>query len=126
MWPETRAGLADRGAGYDAALAAAGLPLRRPGGLDGVATSAYVVELEAPVASRVVDGLAELGVQSRRWWGDGCHRAPAFSDCPREDVPVTDALALRVDRKSGVSGTSVSVRVDLGGRRIIKKKKDKD
>src|SRR3546814_17996327 len=28
-----------------------------------------------------------------------------------------------IDRKSVVSGTSVSVRVDLGGRRIIKKKK---
>src|SRR3546814_16786112 len=27
------------------------------------------------------------------------------------------------DRKSGVKGKSVSVRVDLGGRRIIKKKK---
>src|SRR3546814_15340534 len=30
------------------------------------------------------------------------------------------------DRKSVVSGKSVSVRVDLGGRRIIKKKKNKD
>src|SRR3546814_13941300 len=30
---------------------------------------------------------------------------------------------LREDRKSVVSGKSVSVRVDLGGRRIIKKKK---
>src|SRR3546814_20993596 len=30
------------------------------------------------------------------------------------------------DRKSVVSGTSVSVRVDLGGRRIIKKKKKTD
>src|SRR3546814_11296985 len=29
----------------------------------------------------------------------------------------------RIDRKSAVSGTSVSVRVDLGCRRIIKKKK---
>src|SRR3546814_11956506 len=29
----------------------------------------------------------------------------------------------RIDRKSVVSGKSVSVRVDLGGRRIIKKKK---
>src|SRR3546814_16665593 len=28
------------------------------------------------------------------------------------------------DRKSAVQGTSVSVRVDLGGRRIIKKKKN--
>src|SRR3546814_14016892 len=31
-------------------------------------------------------------------------------------------LAGRTDRKSVVSGKSVSVRVDLGGRRIIKKK----
>src|SRR3546814_20762240 len=31
----------------------------------------------------------------------------------------------RQDRKSVVSGKSVSVRVDLGGRRIIKKKKKK-
>src|SRR3546814_11659877 len=37
--------------------------------------------------------------------------APARRDCP----PVRD-------RKSVVSGKSVSVRVDLGGRRIIKKK----
>src|SRR3546814_19042536 len=33
--------------------------------------------------------------------------------------------AARIDRKSVVSGTSVSVRVDLGGGRIIKKKKEK-
>src|SRR3546814_14762826 len=32
-------------------------------------------------------------------------------------------LLVRLDRKSVVSGKSVSVRVDLGGRRIIKKKK---
>src|SRR3546814_21027012 len=32
---------------------------------------------------------------------------------------------MRGDRKSVVSGKSVSVRVDLGGRRIIKKKKIK-
>src|SRR3546814_13895064 len=31
----------------------------------------------------------------------------------------------RADRKSVVSGKSVSVRVDIGGRRIIKKKKQK-
>src|SRR3546814_20173534 len=33
------------------------------------------------------------------------------------------AADLRQDRKSVVQGTSVSVRVDLGGRRIIKQKK---
>src|SRR3546814_13129596 len=35
------------------------------------------------------------------------------------------ALSLSKDRKSVVWGKSVSVRVDLGGRRIIKKKKRK-
>src|SRR3546814_11009856 len=34
-------------------------------------------------------------------------------------------LVERVDRKSGVSGKGVSVRVDLGGCRTIKKKKKK-
>src|SRR3546814_17835695 len=34
-----------------------------------------------------------------------------------------DAFGHRIDRKSVVWGKSVSVRVDLGGRRIIKKKK---
>src|SRR3546814_12674539 len=34
-----------------------------------------------------------------------------------------NAAVARLDRKSVVSGKSVSVRVDLGGRRIIKKKK---
>src|SRR3546814_14959224 len=38
---------------------------------------------------------------------------------PPRTAPVT------VDRKSVVSGKSVSVRVDLGGRRIIKKKNNK-
>src|SRR3546814_2282418 len=50
-----------------------------------------------------------------------------------QDSPVRKALLeeqwrsgfshWRLDRKSVVSGKSVSVRVDLGGRRIIKKKK---
>src|SRR3546814_17631235 len=37
-----------------------------------------------------------------------------------------DILEVRGDRKSVVSGTRVSVRVDLGGRRIIKKKTSRD
>src|SRR3546814_13963427 len=41
---------------------------------------------------------------------------------PRRDVR---GEQVREDRKSVVSGKRVSVRVDLGGRRIIKKKKTK-
>src|SRR3546814_18505129 len=42
------------------------------------------------------------------------------------DIQISDEMLEEVteeDRKSVVQGTSVSVRVDLGGRRIIKKKK---
>src|SRR3546814_15809235 len=37
-----------------------------------------------------------------------------------------DSLQQTADRKSVVSGNRVSVRVDIGGRRIIKKKKTKE
>src|SRR3546814_12188160 len=37
-----------------------------------------------------------------------------------------ERVTARIDRKSVVSGKSVSVRVDIGGRRIIKKKKMKE
>jgi dTDP-4-amino-4,6-dideoxygalactose transaminase len=32
----------------------------------------------------------------RRWWGLGCHRHPAFANCPGTDLPVTTSLAPRV------------------------------
>lgn len=96
MWPETRAALARRLAVYDAAIADAGLPLSRPDGLRGVVTSTYVVELPGGAARAVVEALAGHGVQGRRWWADGCHRAPAFAACPREDLTVTDGLVGRV------------------------------
>lgn len=96
IWPETRAALLDRVAAYDGAFAAAGLPATRPASLRRVATSTYVVELHDADAVATVGALERLGVQARRWWGDGCHRAPAFADCPREDLPATDALARRV------------------------------
>src|SRR3546814_13963702 len=44
--------------------------------------------------------------------------APARADFPRD--PVEPRLQKIVDRKSVVEGKSVSVRVDLGGRRILK------
>src|SRR3546814_19388762 len=46
--------------------------------------------------------------------------AERTGDIDRRFLAVERAIA---DRKSVVSGKSVSVRVDLGGRRIIKKKK---
>src|SRR3546814_7949139 len=41
---------------------------------------------------------------------------------PRDHLAVAELADLAGDRKSVVAGKSVAVRVDLGGRRIIKKK----
>src|SRR3546814_15622798 len=43
----------------------------------------------------------------------------------RKNMPSWKLSAMRSDRKSVVVGKGVSVRVDLGGRRSIKKKKNK-
>src|SRR3546814_18015961 len=48
------------------------------------------------------------------------HRLP-FDAIDTAKLVLTDKLIAATDRKSVVSGKSVSVRVDLGGRRIIKK-----
>src|SRR3546814_1590307 len=84
-------------------------------------------DLNAPAA---IERLAELGVPfnagedfAERW-----HLTREAGHSHRRIVHVDDATgaavqqALTRDRKSVVEGKSVSVRVDLGGRRSIKKK----
>ncbi|RZJ96367.1 MAG: hypothetical protein EON88_07945 [Brevundimonas sp.] len=56
-------------------------------------SSVCVVDLPAGSAATLADTLAEAGVATRRWWGEGCHREPAFAECERAAVPVTEALA---------------------------------
>src|SRR3546814_13202535 len=51
-----------------------------------------------------------------------CARASASNAHFPARVGNSSSLSVLPDRKSVVSGKSVSVRVDLGGRRIIKKK----
>src|SRR3546814_19963524 len=69
--------------------------------------------VSASSAIRWVSRMASEGTASARMQGR-----------PRGKGPLSDHLAyLTADRKSVVEGKSVSVRVDLGGRRIIKKKK---
>src|SRR3546814_18967274 len=59
------------------------------------------------------------GAAHRR--GFESQRSATWTECCASDS--RDRLARRVDRKSVVSGKSVTVRVDLGGCRTIKKKK---
>ncbi|WP_197422479.1 MULTISPECIES: DegT/DnrJ/EryC1/StrS aminotransferase family protein [unclassified Phenylobacterium] len=57
------------------------------------ATSVCVVGLPDGAASNVAASLAAAGVDSRQWWGEGCHASPAFADCRREALPTTERLA---------------------------------
>src|SRR3546814_19582678 len=81
-------------------------------------------DLGSPLARRSPKSVAGLRLRAstRR---AGFRTRPAgrgdFSDRRRRAARPSCRYAL--DRKSVVSGKSVSVRVDLGGRRIIKKKK---
>jgi dTDP-4-amino-4,6-dideoxygalactose transaminase len=51
------------------------------------------VSLPEGSAGHVAESLAADGVETRRWWGLGCHRAPAFAGAERTALPVTDRLA---------------------------------
>jgi dTDP-4-amino-4,6-dideoxygalactose transaminase len=40
--------------------------------------------------------LLKSGIETRQWWGQGCHVQPAFMDCPRSTLAVTEELGRRV------------------------------
>ncbi len=92
-WPEARACLAALTETYDGALAA--LPGVEPSPGFGAArvSSTCVVRLENLDTGSVGQLLGAHGVESRRWWRDGCHAQPAFSLCPSAPLPVTQRLA---------------------------------
>ncbi len=94
-WPETRDAYAALKRGYADALV--GIPGIAPAlGLDhDWVTSTFNVVLPGE-AGVVVEALDERGIEARRWWADGCHRLPAYTDCPRQDLLVTERLAARV------------------------------
>jgi dTDP-4-amino-4,6-dideoxygalactose transaminase len=59
-------------------------------------TSVCTVALPDGMAAQVEAGLHTGGVDTRRWWGEGCHANPAFADCPRSDLRHTDRLGRSV------------------------------
>ena len=57
------------------------------------ATSVCTVGLPDGTAGTVAAALHQQGIDTRQWWGTGCHTAPAFSDFARGDLRHTDRLA---------------------------------
>jgi dTDP-4-amino-4,6-dideoxygalactose transaminase len=89
-WPARRRRLSALRDDFAAALSGnADIRLWSPAGVSST--------LMAQLSQESVDGAAArlqgLGIETRRWWGRGCHRQPALAGCPRTALPVTEALA---------------------------------
>jgi len=56
-------------------------------------SSVCVVRLPDGAADAVEARLNAAGIDTRRWWGAGCHTSPAFAAAPRADLTATDILA---------------------------------
>lgn len=61
-------------------------------GLDWI-SSTCLVSLPQGSADAVEAVLLGHGVETRRWWGAGCHAAPAFAGCPADRLETTLRLA---------------------------------
>lgn len=59
-------------------------------------TSVCVVRLPNGAAQAATETLVAHGVETRRWWGRGCHQDAAFAAYPRTELPVTERLAQSV------------------------------
>lgn len=65
----------------------------QPGWGDQWISTTCVVGLPAGRADAVEAALAAAGIETRRWWGQGCHRAAAFAGAAQTALPVTDRLS---------------------------------
>lgn len=63
------------------------------------------IQLEDQAARTRLESLLQVGgVETRRWWGDGCHTMPAYQDIPRG----------RLDRTEGYAATVLGLPFHLG------------
>lgn len=92
-WPAARLRFALAGTRLRIALARLRQISFQPGWSTEWVSSVCVVGLPAGASREVEASLSAFGVETRRWWGDGCHASPAFADCPRSALPNTEALA---------------------------------
>jgi dTDP-4-amino-4,6-dideoxygalactose transaminase len=88
-WDETRMAWSQLLTRYEQALDSRGVRRTRP--LNGGLASTLVYSFPTDV-NRLASRLAETGIGSLRWYGDGCHAEPGFSAFTRGPLPVTAAL----------------------------------
>jgi dTDP-4-amino-4,6-dideoxygalactose transaminase len=68
----------------------------QPGYGHGWVTATTSILLPEASAARIAAHLRRSGIETKAWWGEGCHRMPAFMDCPRSALAVTEELGARV------------------------------
>jgi dTDP-4-amino-4,6-dideoxygalactose transaminase len=68
----------------------------QPGYGGGWAASTTSVTLPPHAAAPVARSLLRRGLETRAWWGGGCHEQPAFRDCARGPLSTTEDLGGRV------------------------------
>ncbi|HWF76638.1 MAG TPA: aminotransferase class I/II-fold pyridoxal phosphate-dependent enzyme [Caulobacteraceae bacterium] len=92
-WPADRARFALTAQRLRAGLALTPQIRFQSGWGTGWVSSVCVVETPPWVAAAMAEQLNARGIETRDWWGAGCHTQPAFAGCPRGQLPVTDRLA---------------------------------
>lgn len=92
-WPHTRQRLAFAAQYLKVALALTPQIVFQPGWGSTWLSSVCVVGVPGGTSESLAAALADLGVDTRAWWGEGCHRQPAFEGCMRTSLPVTEQLA---------------------------------
>ena len=95
-WPSTRAQHVRISQWYREAFAPLQDVALQPGYSTGWVSSTTNVLLPGASAASISHRLEQAGIETRAWWGAGCHVQPAFRDCPREALPVTEDLGGRV------------------------------
>jgi dTDP-4-amino-4,6-dideoxygalactose transaminase len=94
-WPQRRSALRSRARRYAGELARVPHVSSLPGfGSTWISTNCAV---RLPCAAEpVVERLRRIGIEARRWWGDGVHRHRAYRDAPCDSLAVTEDLARHV------------------------------
>jgi dTDP-4-amino-4,6-dideoxygalactose transaminase len=93
-WPSTRIRLLRAGQQLRMALALDSKVSFQPGwGVSWVSTTCVVGVPDGHAPALAVAAQA-AGIETRQWWGAGCHRHPTFADLPRTSLEVTDHLAV--------------------------------
>jgi dTDP-4-amino-4,6-dideoxygalactose transaminase len=97
LWPQTREYWHCRKWFYAEAFKRLGEDIAsHPWINDEWASSTFSVRLTKGNAMQVIAKLVEAGIESRQWWGKGCHVQPAYRIYPHAPLPVTEALGRSV------------------------------